>query len=287
MQSISAQRLQAYRRQTFRINPGAHLHTREQAVDYVNERGFIFFWPIKGCEFPSLWTAVAGDRPVADFHDDPGHVTWGWKDSLLGQKRWFYAKVLRKRATILSLEVFPYFYALSENYGSPDEDYLTLYEQGCLTQEAKAIYEALLDSGPLDTIALRKAARLSSPESEGRFNKALTDLQADFKVLPAGVTEAGAWNYAYAYDIVTRQFPEIIDQAQSIGDTAARQKLAELYFRSMGAAQPRDLSRIFGWAPLQVQRTLTRLVQAGQVQGGLTQEQAPGEWLAIPELVDP
>lgn len=51
-----------------------------QVVDFVNERGSVYFWPIKDVTLPSLWTAVAGA------HDDPGHVSWGWKDSLLGQR---------------------------------------------------------------------------------------------------------------------------------------------------------------------------------------------------------
>lgn len=277
-------RIKNYRDRTFRLLPGLHLHDREQAVDYANERGFIFFWPISGIEFPSLWAAVAGNRPVADFHDDPGHVTWGWKDSLLGQHRWYYAKVLRKKATIISLESLPYFYALSENYGSPEEDYLTLYEQGRLTQEAKAIYETLLDNGPLDTIALRREARLSSPESEGRFNKAITDLQADFKVVPVGVTDSGAWHYAFAYDITTRHFPEIIEMAQPISEVQARMKLGELYFRTMGAAQARDLAKLFGWLPVQIERTLARLVEAGIINGGLSIDKQPGEWFG---LIDP
>ena len=29
------------------------------AVKFVDARGYTFFWPIKGVEFPSLWTAVA------------------------------------------------------------------------------------------------------------------------------------------------------------------------------------------------------------------------------------
>ena len=80
---------------------------------------------------------MAGDRPVADAHDDPGHVSWGWKDTLLGQKRVYYARVIKKRNTFLSLEALPYFYALSPNYGSPEEDYLIDYEAGRLTAEAR------------------------------------------------------------------------------------------------------------------------------------------------------
>lgn len=157
---ITAESLAAYRTDTFNLLPGKRLQSPEAAIDFVNRRGFVFFWPIRGILMPSLWVATAGDRPVADAHDDPGHVTWGWKDSLLGQKRWYYAKVLRKKATLISLDTAPCFYALSENYGSPEEDYLTLYAQGRMTLEEKLVYETLLADGPLDTIALRKAARL-------------------------------------------------------------------------------------------------------------------------------
>ena len=261
------------------------MHNAEEAVGFVHERGFIYFWPIKGVLLPSLWGAVAGDRPVADQHDDPGHITWGWKDGLLGQRRWYYAKVLRKKATIISLEYAPHFYALSENYGSPEEDYLTLYEQGLLTQEARQVYEALLQEGPLNTVALRKAARLTSRESDGRFNKAITDLQADFKVMPVGVARAGAWNYAFIYEITARHHPELLDQAQEIGENLARQTLAELYFRSLGAATQKDLGRLFGWRPIQTQRSITASVQAGNLVGGVEIENQPGEYFCVPGLV--
>jgi hypothetical protein len=78
-----------------------------------------------------------------------------------------------------------------------------------MTQEAKAVYEALLFSGPQDSITLRKSARLASRDSETRFNKALTDLQADFKIMPVGVVDAGSWHYSFAYDIVARYEPEL------------------------------------------------------------------------------
>jgi hypothetical protein len=117
---ITAAQLKAYRAQTYHLKPARRLKSEDDALRFVNERGFVYFWPIKGVELPSLWAAVAGDRPVADAHDDPGHVTWGWKDRLLGTKQWFYAKVLRGRATMIALKTLPYFYALSENYEAPD-----------------------------------------------------------------------------------------------------------------------------------------------------------------------
>jgi hypothetical protein len=221
---------------------------------------------------------------VADAHDDPGHVTWGWKDALLGKCAWYYAKILRKKSTMVSMETAPFFYALSENYGSPDEDYLTLYEQGRLTQEAKQVYEALLQEGPLDTVALRKAARLTSRESEGRFNKAITDLQADLKVAPVGVTQAGAWHYAFAYDIVARHYPEIPERAQQIKERQARQELALLYFRSVGAARLQDVTKLFGWRLPVAERAVNSLVEAGVLRRGLELDGQRGEWIALAEI---
>ncbi len=277
--------IQAYRQKTFRLRPGERLRDRQQAVEFVNQRGFVFFWPINGVTLPSLWAAVAGDRPVADEHDDPGHVTWGWKDELLGGSQWYYAKVLRKRSTMISFDVLPYFYALSENYGSPEDDYLTLYEQGRLNLEAKQVYEALLEKGPLDTVALRRLTHLSNPSSEGRFNRALVDLQVDFKVLPVGVTDAGAWHYAFAYNIVARQYPVLLEQAQAIRENEARQKLLECYFRSVGAARLHDLTKLFGWRPPEFERAVNSLVEAGLLQRGLEIEASPGEWIALQELL--
>ena len=169
---LDTKRINTYRIKTFCFANKYRLSTKEEAIQFANQRGFIFFWPIKNIVLPSLWTAVAGDRPVANQHDDPGHISWAWKDSLLGSQHWYYAKVLRKRATIISLDVAPYFYALSENYGSPEEDYLTLYERGHMTIEAKTVYKILLEQGAMDTIALRRASHMTSKESDSRFSRA-------------------------------------------------------------------------------------------------------------------
>lgn len=285
MRQISNEKLINYRSRTFRWKSKERLSTKEQGIQFVEQRGFIFFWPIKDILLPSLWVAVAGDRPVADVHDDPGHVSWGWKDSLLGAKRWYYGKILRKKATIISLATAPYFYALSENFGSPEEDYLIQYMQGRMIQEAKAVYEALLNEGPLDTITLRRKARLTSQESHSRFNRALNDLQADFKILPVGISQAGGWHYAYIYDLVNRHFPELLEQARHIQDTDARGKLANLYLLSVGAARATDLVKLFRWSPRQVEDTIQASVNSGSAIRELELTNQPGEWIAIPEVL--
>jgi len=282
MPTIDLKKLDKYRARTFRLPPSPRVTSPKAALDFINARGFIYFWPIKGIDMPSLWTAVAGNRVVADKHDDPGHITWGWKDGALGKKTWYYAKILRKKATMISLDVAPHFYALSENFGSPEEDYLLAYEEGRLPQSAKQVYEVLLNEGALNTIDLRRAAKLTNAK-ESEFNKALELLQADFKILPIGVSDAGAWKYSFIYEIVPRHYPDLPERARKIGEHEARTKLAQLYFESVGAAQERDLNKLFGWQKELAARAIVGLVEKRQ----LVESEHPkekGKWFALPEL---
>ncbi len=285
MSVLTPERIQAYRRATYRLLPGQRVTRREEAIAFVNERGYVFFWPVKEVEMPSLWVAVAGDRPVPDEHDDPGHITWRWKDELLGARAWYYAKVLRRRATIISLDTVPYFYALSENYGAPEEDYLYQYQEGRMTWEAKAIYEALLSEGPLDTISLRKAAHLTSRSADSPFNRALETLQADFKILPVGVAEAGAWRYAFIYDCVHRHYPALPEQARHIRQADARRHLIERYLRSVGAIPGRMLALLFGWPQPEIEAGLQQLEAAGVIRRQVQVTGRPGEWVALADLL--
>jgi len=285
MPVLSKNTLQDYQRSTFRIDSRTRLRNPEQAVDFVNQRGFVFFWPLKSIRFPSLWMAAAGDRPVADAHDDPGHVTWGWKDSLLGQKRWYYAKILRRRGTFLSNHLLPYFFALSENYGSPEEDYLIQYQEGHLTQEARQVYEVLLDQGPLDTIALRKAAHLSSPESETRFNKALDQLMGNFNILPVGTCEAGGWHYSYLYDTVAHLYPALSEQARLIEQPAARVEILSWYMISLGAATGQEMQRLLQWKTDLVQKALGSLLTTGLICENVTLEGHQEKYYTLEQLL--
>jgi hypothetical protein len=260
MPIIDLKKLTTHRNRTFNLPPSKRLSTPTQAKNFVNKRGFVYFWPIKGIDMPNLWTAVAGDRPVADKHDDPGHITWSWKDNALDKKIWYYAKILRKKATMISLDIAPYFYALSENYGSPEEDYLLTYEEGRMTQAAKQVYEAILSEGALNTLDLRRAAGLANAK-DSEFNKALEYLQFDFKILPVGVSDAGAWKYSFIYQLVPRHFPDLPETARKIGEREARVKLMELYFESVGAAQVKDAVKLFRWNKALVTKAITSLVE--------------------------
>lgn len=262
---ITTQQIHAHRAYTYRLTPERRLATRGEALAFVEERGFVSFWPIKGMLLPSLWTAVAGDRPVADAHDDPGHVTWGWKDEMLDKKLWYYAKVLRGKATMISLAVAPTFYALTGNYGEPERDYLQQYEDGLMTREAKIVYETLLQQGPMDTVNLRRKIQMTSRKSDSPFSRALTYLQKEFMILPVGVSRSGGWRYSFIYEAVHRHFPTLPQRAQQIGRAAARRDLVTLYMKSVGAARESDVRKVFQWRNRDVQATLRQLVETNQL----------------------
>jgi len=285
MFQVKADRLATYHQKSFRLQDDLRLKDKDEALHFVKERGFVYFWPIKGISLPSLWAAVAGNRLVADAHDDPGHVTWGWKDGMLDKRKWYYAKLLRGKATMVSLDTAPYFYALSENYGDPDDDYLQLYEDGLMTRESKLIYETLLREGPTDTVNLRRIIHMTGKASNSPFERALTALQRDLKILPVGIAEAGAWRYSFIYDMVHRYYPELPEQARQIKRSVARQKLVSLYFQSVGAATIGDARKLFQWPKADVERALANLVEAGLLQSDCLVENRQGAHFALPTLL--
>jgi hypothetical protein len=258
------------REHNYRRTPGRRLRTVEEAQAFVEEVGFCFFWPIKSVELPNLFHAIAGRvRPVPMEHADPDiSKCWGWKDESLDKKRWYYGKLLRRRATLVSLEQLPYFYALSENYGSLD-DYLQEYADGLMTAEAKAIYEALLEHGPLDTVRLRREARMSAESAKSRFDRGLVELQVGLKVLPVGVAEAGAWRYAFVYEIVQRHFPELPARARPIGRAEARRALVSRYIDNVVAAERKMIAKVFHvlkWTSRELEWTIEALLEEGAIQ---------------------
>jgi uncharacterized protein YcaQ len=261
MTHLSDEMIQAYCAKTFRFLPGREVTNLNEALEFVVERGFVFLWPIQGVKLPSLWVAVAGLQPVASEHDHPGHVTWGWKDEMLDKRRWYYGKLLRRKATMVSLQVLPYFYALSSRVDEMD-DFRIAFEEGKLTHEARAVAEVLLTKGAQNTIQLRRLAHLSSSSSKSRFEKALSDLQRGLWVLPIGVARAGAWRYAHVYELLDRWLPEIAKKARTISTEDARTHLTGIYLDAVGVSNMKDVAKLFNWRVEEASEALDRLAEA-------------------------
>jgi len=269
-----------YRRYSFRTSPDRRLSTLLDAEQFVKERGFLFFWPPKKIDFPSLWAAVAGERPVPNNNDDPAHITWRWKDSMLPDRRWYYGKLLRGRATLVSLEALPGFYALSPRHGDLD-DFTEAYRAGNLTHEANGIARVLLEEGPQNSIQLRRKAGLSSPNAKSRFARGLTTLQKGLWILPIGVVDAGTWHYAFEYELLDRWLPEIKEGARWLTDQAARESLLQHAIEALGCTDVHALKLLFGWQNHQLIPSLQQLADSGNL------HQVQDQRWCVPSLLKP
>lgn len=270
MEKITWEWIRALRAHIYRSTAERRLKTTEEARAFVAEVGFCHFWPIKDAELPNLFHAIAGQvRAVPDAHDDPdGSKCWGWKDQSLGKKWWYYGKFLCRRATLVSLDLLPVFYAGSENFGGIDE-YLTEYRDGLMTAEAKDIYEALLDNGPLDTVRLRKEARMSADGAKARFERALLELQVGLKVIPVGVAETGAWRYAFIYELLQRHYPDLPERAHALSRAQSQQTLIQKYVDSVVCSDRVMIGKIFHvlkWSNQELITTIDALLQRGALQ---------------------
>lgn len=102
-----------------------------------------------------------------------------------------------------------------------------------------------------------------------RYGRALTELQVGLKVVPVGVAEAGAWRYAFLYELFQRWFPEIPEQARAIKRSEARRVLVSRYIENVVAAKRRMIGKvfhIFRWTLRELDRTIATLLEEEAVQ---------------------
>ena len=261
------QEIESLRDRRYHRTPGLRVRTEQEALSFVDEVGFCFLFGEKNIEIPTLWQAVAGSRrEVPRHHHDPDlGRTWSWKDTLPSKGLIFYGKLLRKKPTLVSLKVLPYFYALSLNYGEVN-DYLDQYEAGKLGAEAKNVYEALLGNGPLSTTRLRQLAGLSGGgDNARRFERAVTELQTELKIAKVGISQANRWKYAYVYDLFMHSYPDVPEQARHISTDEAMDHLLVLHLRNVIAQPEKQVQRLLRWPSWEWDRLIQRLTDRGVI----------------------
>lgn len=254
--------VQAWRDRRYHRQAAHKLRTEEQARQFVDEVGFCFLFPAPGLEMPSLWEAINGKaRQIPKHHyDDALGLAWNWKDSLPARKAVWYGKLLRGKPMFVALDLLPAFYALSENYGALD-DYRQQFADGRMSQEARDVYEVLLEGGALSTNAMRKAANLfGKGDPARRFERAVAELQQDLKIVKCGVAEDNRWKYCYVYDLLLRWMPDLAAQARALSTHQARQQVLLRYLDNVAVAPVSALQLLFGWDAATLRATLADLL---------------------------
>jgi hypothetical protein len=156
------------------------------------------------------------------------------------------------------------------------EDYAQDYRDGRLSVEAKLVYETLLEQGALPTSRLRREASLSGKTNASRFDRALAELQMDFRIAKVAISDANRWGYCYVYDLLPRHFSEVVEAARAISGRQARETILMRYLRTVVATTAQQVSRLFGWEPGDVERLAEQLEDQGRLRKAIPIEGLPG-----------
>ena len=276
--------LLARRNFIYRRTAERRLRRERDALAFINEVGFCFLFSSEGSEMPTLYEAILGDdSPWTAQHDYETGLAWRWKDDLPVAKKCFYGKLLRGKPVLVSLAMFPYFYAISGNYGDLDQ-YLEEYQDGKISLQAKQIYEALLYHGAMPTSDLRRRANLAGRENARAFERGLVELQVGLKITKTAISDANRWHYCYVYDLLPRWLPDQVQKGLAMKSREGYPPILRQYLNNVLVATPASIVRLFGWSEETVQRSIASLVDTGDICAGVTFEGLEGAWIAAASI---
>jgi hypothetical protein len=220
--------------------------TLAEAVKFIDATGYCMLFPVKNVPLPSLYYAVTrrGLRGKWKW-DKYSSMVWRWKDELPRRRRAFYAKYFRGRGTFISLQLLSHFLALRESAVAPG-DSARFYSAGRIHDDARVVWEALEEHGPLATLELRNACKLDSKAGNFRFKRAILELQCMLIVVHFGAEqETNAWASG-RYELTRRAFPQQTAAARGISPEEARNKLAAKFCEWRPNSAPTQIARLLG-----------------------------------------
>ena len=243
--------------------------TRGEAVKYIDAAGFCMLFPVKNIPLTSLYYAVTRRNPQSDFvWDRYVEMLWKWKDELPQRKSAYYAKYFRGRGTFISREQLPFFLAMRET-AVESNDHEHFYAEGRIREDARAIWEAIGENGPLATLELRNICKMDSKAGNVRFKRAVADLQCVLVLVHFGTEqETGAWASA-RYELTCRAFPKETAAARKIAPGEARRMLAAKFVACYPGAAHGQVARLFGWTKVETAAAMEyagdrRITKAGK-----------------------
>jgi hypothetical protein len=222
--------------------------TIAEGAKYIRAVGYCMLFTVKSVPLPSLYYHVTKrNRLDKRIWDKYSEMVWHWKDELPRRRKAFYGKYFRGRGTFISLEQLPNFLAMEDAAVAP-EDHARFYAQGRIGENARTIWEALEQHGPMATLELRNACKMDTKAGNVRFKRAIVELQRALIAMHCGTEqETGAWASG-RYDLICRVFPKETAAAKKIASEMARRNLARKFREVRGTITTQGLARLFGWS---------------------------------------
>lgn len=244
--------IEAHRDEAWRRLPESRVETVQDAERFVLDVGFAWTLTDVRTPGPSLYVAVCGRRdaymPQNVQKDPEASLAWVLKDEAMRRGKVYYAKVLRKRATLVAPALVPAFHAL---FGIARKD-----EAGTLSADARAILKILRKEWEMGTADLRDD---SGVRDRARFSKAIDELQACMKVIPGEVLYVP--KFTYIWSLAEGRFAE--ELRQKVPRDRAVLAVARAYLGAAGQTARGELSRVTGLQRAEAGRANHRLVDEG------------------------
>ena len=217
--------------------------TLSDAARFIDRFGFCWLFAPRDrkLELPALFEAVKGQRDVhIENWDADSDKVWAWKTDLPAAKRAYYGKALAGKPCFVSLKFLPHLLA-----ASGEADFERAYAHGAVSYDTKRVYDVLKNFGAQPTQTLKRNAGFVGKDGNARYHKALDDLQKRLLVMPMGATNEGmAWP-SQIFDLVAHWFPEQTRAAERLDVREARLVLMERYVKTVVAASPDAMARLF------------------------------------------
>ncbi|MBI5118817.1 winged helix DNA-binding domain-containing protein [Candidatus Poribacteria bacterium] len=272
--TLSKKDILDYRRRTWHTQGSKGLRTLDEAAEFLDVVGMCLLFACEDIPLPKVY-AVAADE--ADW--------WAWKDLLQQHKRAYNGRIVRHKATLVSMNLLPAFFALYLT-GGGHAMYEEEYYWGKLGWLANEIAQYLDRNGPTPAGVLRRALVAPGKENTRRFHSALFELQSKFKIVSVGI-EDKSWGVR-VLDLFMNWLPGRLEgAAESMPREEALQYVASAFVETAGAIPEAMLARMFGWSVVESAHAIDSLVSRGELNRIRLRSKMPAPWIASPKLLRP
>jgi hypothetical protein len=264
---LTLQKINEYRRRNW---PQGILRTVDEIAAFVKRAGMVLIFGSKDVPLPKLYNC-------ADYSSD----WWESKDLLQAKKLAYGGRVVRHKATLISMDLLPAFLSLYLHGGG----YLIYEEEfywGKLSELANRVAKHLEDNGPTPVDQLRQAIMIPGKENTRKFHAALYELQTKFKTVSVGLIEKG-WGIRVLGLFIDWVPPKVEKAAERMPRERAIEQIITRVVETAGAVPTSLLPRMFGWDPEDVSRAVLRLSESGRL-GAWRMRNKKADWLVSSSL---
>lgn len=250
------------RKASYRQADGTHIRSEADALDFINDLGFVWLINLSDADLPSLQHATPqsfGPDPYAK-GSTIARSWWDLKQTLPGRKACYYGKVLRGRGTFISWECFPLLCAVYASVNDYEDD----YRDGILSRDEKRVLDLIAAHPEIPSPDLRRKFGPIGKHVTQELDRALQHLQGTFRITAAGGSLEG-WtihNWALVGDWVAA---EHLERARSLDLREAKKQLIVRYLRMSVASSAGDIAWVFRWNRREVAGLVQALIRSGDI----------------------